>query len=190
MLILFLLTCQLTKTNIERAENSTTVPTKVTSIAGSCHKHMCNDRTEMWLWILSLVNTWERCIFSQWHRRAARKKPTKRGTGKKKKRTKRCCPLLVLLIIPLAYTYVFIALKNFALNTNPWATSFFAKKTGDYSKHQNNFLNIHRQFFKSCVVFPRFINILESGQHARFLSTWCGSCDVWRACQAEPLESS
>ena len=26
-------------------------------------------------------------------------------------------------------------------------------------------------FFKSCVVFPRFINILESGQHARFLST-------------------
>ena len=24
--------------------------------------------TEMWWWILSLVNAWERCFFSQWHR--------------------------------------------------------------------------------------------------------------------------
>ena len=73
--------------------------------------NMRNDRTEMWLWVLSLANTWERCICSQWHRQVARKKRTKRGTGKKRKRTKRCCSLLVLLmlIIPRAYTHVFIA---------------------------------------------------------------------------------
>ena len=40
VLILLLLTCQLAKTSIERAENSTTVPTKVTSIVGSCDKHL------------------------------------------------------------------------------------------------------------------------------------------------------
>ena len=27
----------------------------------------------MWWWILSLVNTWERCLFSQWHRWPASK---------------------------------------------------------------------------------------------------------------------
>jgi len=81
----------------------------------------------------------------------------------------------------------FYSLRNFALNTNPWATSFFAKETGDYSTHQNNFLKIHRRFLSfSPALFSAGLSIFWSQASTRGFSLH----DVVRVMCEEPAKLS
>ena len=63
---------------------------------------------------------------------------------------------------------------------------FFAKETGDYSTHQNNYFKIHRRFFKSPALFSPGLSIFWSQASTRGFSLH----DVVRVMCEEPSKLS